>query len=126
MEVLYKDESFQIIGSAFSVYNDLGFGHLEKVYHKALELEFVKRGIKFKREFYIPIKYDGKLVGQNYLDFLVDDKIIVEIKRGNFFSINDIRQIKKYLVAANLQLAILIIFTETGVRQKRILNLAAK
>jgi len=126
MEVLYKEISYQIIGSAFSVFNDLGFGHLEKTYQKALEQEFLKRGIKFKREFYIPIKYAGKTVGQNYLDFLVDDKVIVEIKRGNFFSINDINQIKKYLVSANLQLAILIIFTETGVRQKRIVNLNAK
>jgi GxxExxY protein len=74
----------------------------------------------------VPILYSGKTVGQNYLDFLVEDKIIVEIKRGNFFSLNDIAQIKKYLVATNLQLAILIIFTEKGVRQKRIINLEAK
>jgi GxxExxY protein len=126
VEILYDKLSYQIIGSAFSVFNEIGFGHLEKVYQKALEQEFFKRGLKFKREFYVPILYSGKTVGQNYLDFLVEDKIIVEIKRGNFFSLNDIAQIKKYLVATNLQLAILIIFTEKGVRQKRIINLEAK
>jgi len=95
-DVLYDELSYQIIGSAFSVFNDLGYGHLEKTYQKALEQEFVKRGINFKREFYIPVKYIDKIVAQNYFDFLVDGKIIVEIKRKNFFSLSDIEQIKKY------------------------------
>jgi len=125
-DVLYNELSYQIIGSAFSVFNDLGYGHLEKTYQKALEQEFVKRGINFKREFYIPVKYINKIVAQNYFDFLVDEKVIVEIKRKNFFSLNDIEQIKKYLIAANLQLAILILFTENGVRQKRIINLEVR
>lgn len=123
MELIHKDLTKQIIGAAFSVYNAIGFGHFEKTYQKALVEEFTLRNINFRREFYVPVKYNNRIVGTNFLDFLVDDKVVVELKQGNHFSISDIKQIHRYLVSLNLELALLILFTDKEVKIKRVVNI---
>jgi GxxExxY protein len=75
-------ESKKVIGCAFEVQNNLGCGFLEKVYHRALASEFNNEGLKADSNKGIKISYKGKKVGLYIPDFVVEDKIIVELKGG--------------------------------------------
>jgi GxxExxY protein len=79
-DFLYEDLSYKIRGCVFRVYNILGFGHKEIVYHKALASEFLKSEISFETEKTLPILYDDKKVGTYKPDFTIENKILVEIK----------------------------------------------
>jgi len=70
----------------------------------------------------VPLKFNDKIVGKYYLDFLIEDKIVLELKRGNIVAVNNIDQVKGYLSALNLKLAIIASFTFNGVKINRILN----
>ena len=81
MDLIYKDESYQIIGICFEVHNNLGAGFLEIVYKDALEYEFRKAGIPFEREKKFEVNYKGIVLPHKfYADFVVFDKIILEVK----------------------------------------------
>jgi len=71
---------------------------------------------------YYPVAFNGKIVGKNFFDFLIDDKLVVEIKKGNNFSKRHIDQVLEYLKASNIRLAILINFGSNEVSFKRIVN----
>jgi GxxExxY protein len=122
-DLLYPELSYEIVGSAFDVYNELGSGHHEKYYEKALAEAFVAKKLNFRRQVSFPITYKSKIIGRKILDFLVEEKIIVEIKKGNRFSKIHIDQVLEYLRMNNLRLAILINFSSEGVVFKRIINL---
>lgn len=121
-KVIYKNLSYQIVGVLFNVYNELGFGYKEKYYESAVAHSFELKNIKFKRQISYLIKYKDKIIGRNYLDFLVEEKIILELKRGDHFSQKNIDQIKQYLQITGLQLAILAHFTSGGVKVFRAFN----
>lgn len=78
--LIYEELSDKVIGGAYKVYNNLGYGHPEKVYQKSLAVELDNQGIKYKRECYSKILYDGEVVGKYFLDFLIEDKMAVEVK----------------------------------------------
>jgi len=80
-------------------------------------------GYKFQEQVYSPIFYNGKRVGANYFDFLVEDKIILELKKGDVFAKLHIDQVYQYLVNENLKLGILVYFTPRKVHYKSIINL---
>lgn len=120
--LIYPDLSYQIVGSAYEVFNQLGPGLREKIYENAIALEFGKRGIKFRRQFYVPVRYADERVGSYFLDFLVDEKIVVELKLGDHFSRQEIQQVGEYLRKLGFLLALIIKFTSNGVRQKRVLH----
>lgn len=121
-DLLYPELSYRIVGSAFDVHNELGSGHSEKYYQKALAEAFSKNNLKFKEQISFPISYNNKMIGRKILDFLVEDKIIVEIKKGERFSKSNIDQVLEYLKTSSLKLAILINFGNEGVMFKRIIN----
>ena len=82
--IVFRQESYEIVGAAFEVYNDLGPGFLEAVYQEALEIELKDRGIPFEREKELKIMYKGVKLEQTYrADFVCYDKIIVELKAVN-------------------------------------------
>jgi GxxExxY protein len=121
--IIYQEESFRLIGFAYNVFNELGYGFAEKVYCAAYEKLLQQNKIPFVREKYCAIKINGDLVAKNYFDFLIDDKIVLELKVGD----NDYKkacdQLFKYLKAGNLKLGIIIRITRDGVKIKRIVNL---
>jgi len=125
-DLIYPELSYKIIGCAFDVYNSLGGGHHEKYYQRALAEAFTREKLKFQQQISLPLKYKEKIVGRNFLDFLVENKIVVEIKKGNRFSKRHIDQVIEYLKASNLKLAILINFGTQGVTFKRIVNFSAE
>lgn len=121
-KVVYKELSYDIVGILFEVYNDLGYGYQEKYYEKAIEKLFMENKIAFKRQAQYELVFRGENIGKYYVDFIVDDKIVLEIKKGNYYSKRNLEQIKGYLKVSNLKLAILANFTPSGVKFIRVLN----
>lgn len=121
--LIYADECYQIMGIVFKVYKELGFGHRENCYQKALAKEFGDNGYEFTEQLRCKLKYKDETLGIYILDFLIFGKIILEIKQRSYISSKDINQLYKYLRAKNLKLGIIITFTNEGVRFKRVVNL---
>ena len=108
--LLHEDLSYKIRGCVFKVYNSLGFGHKESVYHKALTTEFNKRHINFEQEKSLDIFYENEKVGNYRPDFVIEGKIIIEIKAQDFLIKDNERQVINYLKSTNYQLAFLVNF----------------
>jgi GxxExxY protein len=121
-DLVYPELSFKIIGCAFNVQNELGEGQTEKIYQRALAKELQEQRIGFKEQVYYSVKFRGEIIGKNFIDFLIEDKVVVEIKKGDRFSKKNIDQVLRYLKATDLKLAILINFGRDGVVYKRIIN----
>ncbi|MBN1795187.1 MAG: GxxExxY protein [Sedimentisphaerales bacterium] len=83
-EYKYSELSEKIIAAAYNVHKELGQGFLEKVYKNALAIELEENGIKCKVEVPLTVNYHNRAVGEYYADIIVDDKIIVEVKRRVF------------------------------------------
>ena len=122
-KLIYAEECYRIMGLVFKVFNDVGYGHKENFYQKALVEIFKENKIEFREQLRCKVKYKGKDLGVYIFDFLVFNKIILEIKQRDYFSTKDIEQLLKYLKATNLKLGIIIHFTKSGVRYKRIPNI---
>ncbi len=120
--LLYSELSFKVNGILFDVFKQLGGGHLEKYYQKAVRIGLEYNDISFEEQYYAPLKYKEEVVGKYFLDFLIEDKIVLELKRDQFIPANIIHQTKQYLVTLDLELAILGCFTHKGVIIKRIIN----
>ena len=120
--IIYSKESYDIIGSAFKVYNNLGHGFLESVYQEALEIEFQRNGIPYEREKEIKIIYDGIELKQTYkADFVCHDKIIVELKAVSALDDAHNAQVYNYLHATGYKLGILLNFGNSeGLERERI------
>ncbi|TXD84960.1 GxxExxY protein [Subsaximicrobium wynnwilliamsii] len=120
--ILYKDESYAIVGALFDVYNHLGSGFSEIVYKDALEYEFKDRAIPFQREKEYAVAYkDVFLSHKFYADFVVFDKIILEIKSIENLNDKQLSQCINYLKVSQLKLAILANFHKDLLDHKRIL-----
>ena len=123
MNIIYKQENFDITGAAMEVYNQLGHGFLEPVYQEALEKEFQLRGIPFEREKLLTISYKGENLKQTYkADFVCYGKIIVELKAVS--EITDVHrsQVFNYLHATGFELGMLFNFGYSdGLERERII-----
>ena len=107
--IVYKEESYKIIGAAFKVYNNLGHGFLEAVYQEALEIEFERQGIPCEREKELSIIYDGVQLKQTYkADFVCYGKIIVELKAVSELVDAHRSQVYNYLHATGYRLGLLL------------------
>ncbi len=121
-KVIHKELSYTIVGILFDVYNELGYGHKEKYYENAIAVAFDTRGISYERQKRTPLFFQNAKIGDYYLDFLVEEKIVLELKRGNRFPKSHIDQVMGYLKQTGLQLAILATFSVDGVKFLRVLN----
>ena len=120
-ELIYKEESYQIIGKCLDVHNNLGAGFLEIVYKDALEYEFRKAGIPYEREKEYTVNYkDIILPHKFYADFVVFDKIIIEIKAVSGIADEFVAQAINYLKVSGNQLALIVNFGELRLNSKRI------
>jgi len=122
-DLIHPELSYKIVGAAFNVYNSMGNGHHERCYQQALAEEFRNRHLQFQEQLSMPLKYGTKTIGRNILDFLVENKVVVEIKRETRFSKANIDQVVEYLKTGSFKLAILINFGNDGVKFRRIVNL---
>jgi GxxExxY protein len=120
-EFLYKDLSFQIIGKCMEVHNNLGAGFLEIVYKDALEYEFNQAGILYTREKMYEVIYKGKILPHRfYADFVVEDKIILEVKANKQIANEFIAQTINYLKVSGNKVGVLINFGEASLNFNRI------
>lgn len=116
--IIYKDESFSIVGAAFHVYNKLGHGFLEAVYQEALEIEFQRRSIPYEREKELKIMYDGVELNKTYkADFVCYGKIIVELKAVSDDAHRS--QVYNYLHATGYRLGLLLNFVCSDELEKK-------
>ena len=119
--LLYKNESFRIMGATLEVHKVLGCGFIEAVYQEALEEEFKKRGIPYEREKELTIDYKGKLLSKTFrADFICYNKIILELKAVSDFTDEHYAQIYSYLKAGRMDLGILINFGKANLDYVRI------
>ena len=121
--LVYKEEVYDIVGICMNVYNTLGFGFLEVVYKDAMEIEFVERKKEHQREKEFPILYKGRKLKRAFnTDFLLFDKIIVEVKaNAEGISENAIVQTINYLKAAGKRVGLIINFGKTKLDYKRVI-----
>ena len=120
-DLIYKNESYDVVGTLFEVYNHLGSGFLEVVYKDALEYEFKLRNIPFSREVEFKVNYkDICLPHKFYADFVVFDKIILEVKSIEAIHEKHVAQCINYLKVSNLKLCILANFHKDFLDHKRI------
>lgn len=121
-DILYKDESYTIIGVLFDVYNNLGHGFSEIVYKDAIQYEFTQLGIPFEREKQYQVNYkDVILPHKFYADFVVFDKIILELKCVVDLNDKHLAQCINYLKVSKCRLAILANFHEDLLHHKRVI-----
>ena len=119
--IIYKEESYEIVGALFEVYNHLGSGFSEIVYKDALEYEFISRNIPFAREKEFKVNYKNIVLKHKfYADFVIYDKIILEIKSVENFHDKHIAQCLNYLKVSECKLAILANFHKDLLDHKRI------
>ena len=121
-KIVYKELSYAIVGILFEVYNQLGYGYKEKYYENGIEQYLVTKKINYKRQAPYQIRIQDKIICRQYIDFIVDNKIIIEVKATPSFTPEDFRQCKRYLVSSNIELCLLVNFGTKVCNIKRVLN----
>ncbi len=109
MELLHKELSSKIIKAFYNVYNELGYGFLEKVYENALFYELSQMGLKCEKQRPIKVIYKNQKVGEYFADIFVEDKIILELKTTAFCEAHEF-QLLNYLKATDIELGLLLSF----------------
>ena len=122
VELLYKELTFAVIGAAMEVHRILGPGFLESVYQSALARELTLRGIPFGQQVRLPVSYKDVLVGEYIADFIIDGKLIVEIKAVSNFNSQHQAQAMHYLAATGLRLALLLNFGTGSLEHRRVIK----
>ena len=122
-DLIYKEESYKIIGACMEVHKELGCGFLEPVYQEALSLELKRQSIPFIREKELDIFYKGKKLNKKYFtDFVCYGKIILEIKALDKLTKNHEAQAINYLKATTFNLGLLVNFGENSLVYKRLVR----
>ncbi|KXK50764.1 MAG: GTP-binding signal recognition particle [Chlorobi bacterium OLB5] len=121
-ELFYKEESYKIIGCCIEVHKELGPGFLEVVYKDALEVEFQLNDIPYSREKSFEIIYKGTTLNRKYnADFVIYDKIILEVKAFKRLCDENLLQTLNYLKVTKFKLGILANFGESSFNSKRVI-----
>ena len=114
-----REVTEKIIGAAFEVYKELGYGFLERVYQRAMQVELQRSGLTAEIERRIQVKYKNAIVGDYDADLLVDGSVIVEIKVAKNYNSDDEPQLLNELKATATKVGLLINFGRTRVEFKR-------
>jgi GxxExxY protein len=118
----FEPLSSRVIAAAIAVHKQLGPGFREEIYENALCIEFNRRGLTFARQADVNVYYDGKLVGKYSLDFLVGDKVVVELKSVTVLLDVHHAQLRGYLRATGKRVGLLLNFGQHPLGIKRMVN----
>lgn len=110
------------MGILFEVHNKLGTKYQEKHYQKVIETKLKLLVIPFKREKKIKINFEGEDLGEFYVDFIIDNKILLETKIVWKITINDVKQVLRYLDAVKLKLGVIANFKHDKLEYRRIVK----
>lgn len=124
-KVVYPELSYEIVGLLYDVHNQLGNRYQEKYYQRAVEVKLKSKKIPYKKEIEVDLTIDNEKIGKYFLDFLVEDKLVLELKVKPSLTKSDYRQIRAYLQSCKLKLGILVNFYKERLEYKRILNSSA-
>lgn len=121
-DLLHADLTRKIIGTAMEVHRTLGTGFLEAVYEDALAVEFGIQGIAFEQQKPLDVLYKGHKVRDYICDFLVEQKVLVELKAIKALTVTEEAQLLNYLKATGLELGLLINFGQSSLKYKRFIK----
>jgi GxxExxY protein len=121
-EYKHADLTRKIIGAAMQVHSTLGSGFQEVIYQRALAIELNKQGLAFQRELEMYIYYDGQEIGTRRVDFLVEDKVMVELKAVSTLDDAHLAQAINYLEAYHLEIGLLINFGAKSLQFRRLIK----
>ncbi|MBI4691998.1 MAG: GxxExxY protein [Candidatus Terrybacteria bacterium] len=121
-KILYPDLSYQICGLCFNVHNELGSFRSEKSYADALEKILQQNSIKYIRENSLKPSFENEGGRRNIPDFIIEDKIILDVKAKRIITKEDYYQMKRYLISSNKRLGLIVNFRQKYLNPKRILN----
>jgi len=120
-KLIFADLTYNVRGAIFEVYNTLGSGHKEQVYQKALARELEERKISYKKEESLDVKYKGEKVGNYRPDFVIENKIIIEIKAVEFMPKSYEDQLIHYLKTTGYKVGLLVNFGQPKLFIKRLI-----
>jgi GxxExxY protein len=121
-EFLHKEITQAIIGASFEVYNQLGYGYLEKVYQRAMQVELLQRGLSATLEHPIQVHYKGVVVGDYAADLFVQNHVMVELKVAPEYCPSDEAQLLNQLFSTGVKVGLLINFGRQRVEFKRMVR----
>ncbi len=121
-QVLFPELSYKILEISFEIHNTIGPGFTENIYGSAFAYELANHHISFEQQKPIQVSYKGAIIGSYRLDFVVDQKIIVELKAVNVLSDLFKLQVLSYLKAADMKLGLLINFGSKRLEHARIIH----
>lgn len=121
VDYIYKDLTYKIIGAIYNVHRELGSVHKEIIYHKAIAIEFSEKEIPFVEEKPIDVKYKGKEIGVYKPDFIIDDKVILEVKVAPAITKAMRDQVYYYVKGTKYKLVLLANFGTSKVGIKRLI-----
>ena len=119
-KLLHREVTEAIIGAAFDVHSELGYGFLERVYQRSLQVELSRRGFSAEIERRIQVKYKGVIVGDCDADLIVSGSVVVEINVNPQYDKRDEAQLLNELKATGLKVGLLVNFGRTKVEYKRL------
>lgn len=120
-KLIFPELSYAVCGCCFDVHNSLGRFRNEKQYGDALEQRFAAKNISYTREFPLPESFNGEHSRRNIVDFLIEDKIILDLKAKRLITKEDYFQMKRYLAASGKKLGIIVNFRQKLLLPKRVL-----
>ena len=112
-ELVEKDLSGVIVGRFFDVYNELGYGFVEPIYARGLDIALREEGLRVDREYPIAVTFRGQQIGFHRIDMLVEQRIVVELKSTERLAETARRQLRSYVTALGLDLGMLLHFGPT-------------
>jgi GxxExxY protein len=118
----FGKETFEIIGCAMEILNELGHGYLEKPFENAMTVEFLLRGIPFIQQQLFRIMYKGEVVGDYIPDLIAYNAVVVDLKVIERIGNNEIGQMLNYLKATNLPVGLIINFKRPELEWKRVVR----
>lgn len=121
-KLVYPVLSYKLLGACFDVHKELGGKYQEKYYQRAVEIRLQELKIPYQKELVVDLIFSERKIGKYFLDFLIEGKIVLELKAAPQFLRSDFLQVSAYLKAKNLKLGILINFRGARLTYKRILN----
>lgn len=121
MSLIHKNESYFVVGLCMNIHNELGKGFSEAIYQDALEIELKDNGVPYQKEHKYPVLYKGKTLRHYYYaDFVVDNKIILELKAVEKITQSHIKQTLNYLAVSKLKLGLIVNFGEDSLNYRRV------
>jgi GxxExxY protein len=120
-EIIYKDLCYEVVGVCFKTQDSLGRFCKERQYAEEFEKLLTERKIKYEREFSLN-KLEANNIKGNIVDFIIENKLLIDFKAKKFITKEDYAQMQRYLQSSNLKLGLIVNFRETYLKPKRVIN----